>query len=110
MGHSHPRGSGIQTTEIWENLNTCMRAQSLQSCPLFATPWTVDHQAPLSKGFSREEHWSGLLFPLPRELPTQGLNSHLPASPALQADSLSTKAPGKPLLTLTLIYIFNLEK
>ena len=30
---------------------------------LFATPWTVAHQAPLSMGFSRQEHWSGLPFP-----------------------------------------------
>ena len=30
-----------------------------------ATPWTVAHQAPLSKGFSRQEYWSGLLFPSP---------------------------------------------
>ena len=30
-----------------------------------ATPWTVAHQAPLSLGFSRQEHWSGLPFPSP---------------------------------------------
>ena len=30
---------------------------------LFATSWTVAHQAPLSLGFSRQEHWSGLPFP-----------------------------------------------
>ena len=43
-------------------------------------PWTVVHQAPLSMGFSRQEYWSGLLFPAPRDLPgsfTQGLNLHL---------------------------------
>ena len=32
---------------------------------LFATLWTVAHQAPLSMGFSRQEYWSGLLFPSP---------------------------------------------
>ena len=32
---------------------------------LFATPWTVTHQAPLSMGFSRPEHWGGLPFPSP---------------------------------------------
>ena len=32
-----------------------------------ATPWTVAHQAPLSKGFSRQEYWSGLPLPPPRE-------------------------------------------
>ena len=35
---------------------------------LFATPWTVAHQAPLSMEFSREEYWSGLPFPSPRDL------------------------------------------
>jgi len=30
---------------------------------LLATPWTAAHQAPLSMGFSRQEHWSGLPFP-----------------------------------------------
>ena len=34
-----------------------------QSCLTLATPWTVAHQAPLSMGFSRQEHWSGLLSP-----------------------------------------------
>ena len=32
---------------------------------LFATPWTVDHQAPPSMSFSRQEYWSGLPFPCP---------------------------------------------
>ena len=32
---------------------------------LYATPWTAAHQAPLSLGFSRQEHWSGLPFPFP---------------------------------------------
>ena len=34
---------------------------------LFATPWTVAHQVPLSMGFSRQEYWSGLPFPSPGE-------------------------------------------
>ena len=32
---------------------------------LFATPWTMAHQAPLSMRFSRQEYWSGLSFPFP---------------------------------------------
>ena len=35
---------------------------------LFATPWTVAHQAPQSTGFSRHEYWSGLPFPSPGDL------------------------------------------
>ena len=33
--------------------------------PLFATPWTAAHQAPLSMGLSWQEYWSGLPFPSP---------------------------------------------
>ena len=39
--------------------------KSLSRVRLFATPWTVAHQAPLSMGFSRQEYWSGLPFPSP---------------------------------------------
>ena len=49
------------------------------------TPWTVACQAPLSMGFSRQEHWNGLPFPFPGDLPNPGIE---PGSPAFQADSL----------------------
>ena len=39
---------------------------------LLATPWTVAHQAPLSTGFSKQEYWSGLLCPSPRDSPNPG--------------------------------------
>ena len=51
---------------------------------LFATLWTVAHQAPLSSGFSRQECCSGLPFPSPGDLPKSGIEH---SSPALQADS-----------------------
>ena len=41
---------------------------SLSHVQLFATPWTVDHQAPLSKEFPWQEYWSGLPFPYPGDL------------------------------------------
>ena len=43
---------------------------------LFETLWTVVYQAPLSMRFSRQEYWSGLLFPPPEIFPTQGLNPY----------------------------------
>ena len=46
---------------------------------LFATPWTVAHLAPLSVGFSRQEHWSGLLYPSPGDLPHPGIKPRFPA-------------------------------
>ena len=49
--------------------------------------------APLSMAFSRQEYWSGLLFPAPEDLPDPGIEL---GSPILQADSLPSEAPGKP--------------
>ena len=43
--------------------------KSLSRLQLFVTPWTVAHQAPPSMEFSRQEYWSGLPFPSPRDLP-----------------------------------------
>ena len=57
----------------------------LNCVQLFATLWNVAHQAPLSMEFSRQEHWSRLLFPSPGNLPDSRIES---ASSALQADSL----------------------
>ena len=39
----------------------------LSHVQLFATPWTVAHQAPLFMGFSRQEYWSGLPLPSPEK-------------------------------------------
>ena len=74
---------------------------------LFATLWTVAHQAPLSMGFSRQEYWSGLSFLLLGDLPNQGIK---PRSPTLQADSLPTEPPGKPnKLTLLLLSLSRVQ-
>ena len=48
--------------------------------------------------FSRQEYWSGLLFPTPGDLPNPG---NEPTSNALQADSLPSEPPGKPLSLAT---------
>ena len=64
------------------------------------TPWTVDCQAPLSMEFSRQEYWSELLFPSPRDLPTQGLNPGLLHCRQILLCRLSGP-PGKPRFLLT---------
>ena len=69
----------------------------------FVTPWTVAHQAPLFKEFSRQEYWSGLPFPFPGDLPDQQIE---PGSPALQVDSLLSEPPGK-LQLFSLWYILD---
>ena len=66
----------------------------LSRVQLFATPWTVAYQASPSVGFSRQEYWSGLLFPSPGDLPNPGIKPRLPA---LQADALPSEPPGNPL-------------
>jgi len=43
-----------------------VKVKSLSCVRLFATPWTVAYQAPLSMGFSRQEYWSGVPLPSPR--------------------------------------------
>ena len=58
--------------------------QSLSHVQLFATPWTVARQTPMSMGFSRQEFWSGLPFSSPGDLSDPGVK---PTFPALQADS-----------------------
>ena len=63
--------------------HSCMHAQSLSHVRLFATPWTVAHQAPLSMGFFQQESWSGLPFPSPGDLPHPGIEPLSPVSPAL---------------------------
>ena len=55
------------------------------------TPWTVARQAPLSMGFSRQEHWGGLPCPPPGDLPNPGIQS---ASPAFEAESLPLSDQG----------------
>ena len=68
--------------------------KSLSHVQLFATLWTVVHQAPSTMGFSRQEYWSGLPFPMSGDLPNPGIE---PRSPTLQADTLTSEPPGKPL-------------
>ena len=68
-------------------LHACMLSH-FSHVQLFATPWTVAHQTPLSMGFSRQEHWSGLPCPPPGDLSNPGIEPMSPEAPALQVDSL----------------------
>ena len=68
----------------------------LSCVQLFATPWTVAHQTPLSMEFSRQEYWSGLPFPSLGDLPDPGIEPTSLASLALAGRFLTTKPPGKP--------------
>ena len=80
--------TGTQRDTTWartdKNGCVCVSHSVVSDC--FVTLWTIDRQAPLSMGFSRQEHWSGLPFPSPRDLLAQGLKP-------LQADSLLSETP-----------------
>ena len=71
-----------------------VKVKSLSHVRLFATLWTVARQAPLSLEFSKQEYWSGLPFPSPKDHPDPGIEY---GSLALQADSSPTEPLGKPI-------------
>ena len=74
-----------------------MCVQLLSHIRLFATLWTVAHQAPLSMGYSRQEYWKGLPFPTPGDLPHPGIEPTSLASPPLAggfSNPNTTCAPG----------------
>ena len=77
----------------------CLRVKSFQSCQILCDLWTVAHQAPLSVGFSRQEHWSGLPFPPPGDLPRrdQTCISYISCiGKRVQVGSLPVAPLGKP--------------
>ena len=78
------------------HIYVCMHACCHLSCVrLFVTLWTLAHQASLSVVVSRQEYWSGLLFPPPGDLLSPGLQALSPSASALQVDSFTTEPPGK---------------
>ena len=93
--HTHTLLKVFNVGIIWERIllwNFVCMWKSPSRAWLFATPWTVAHQAPLSLGFSRQEYWNGLPFPPSGDLPDPGIESR---SPALQTYSLPSEPPGK---------------
>ena len=63
---------------------------------LFATPWAVAHQAPLSMGFSRREYWSRLPFPAPGDLADSGIEPMPPQVNSLPLCHLGSPGEGGP--------------
>ena len=89
--------------KMWSNRNTYSLLLLLLSrfsrVRLCATQEMAAHQAPPSMGFSRQECWSGLPFPSPRDLPDPGIE---PGSLASRAEALPSEPPGKQNNTATL--------
>ena len=71
------------------NLDFCMPS-NFSSIQLFATLWTIAHQAPLSMGFSRQEYWNGLPCPSTGDLPNPGNKATSLTSPALAGGLFTT--------------------
>ena len=80
----------------WPKTFKISTSEVAQSCPTLCDPMNVAYEALPSMGFSRQEYWSGLPFPSPGDLHDPGIK---PRSPALQADTLPSELPGKPLKT-----------
>ena len=92
-------------------MRACVRARLFHCVWLFLIPWTVAHQAPLSVGFSRQEHWSGLPCPPPGIFATQEWKPSLLHLLHWQACCLPLEPHGEPLYeythTHTYIYIYT---
>ena len=93
---------------------TCFFMLVLSHVWLFATPWTVAHQDPLSMEVSRQEYWNGLPFPLPGDLPNPGMESTSLESPVLTGRFFTTRTtwetPGGYLIQISLnCYLHHLS-
>ena len=78
----------------WATKHVHMHSEPVKSLShvwLFASPWTVAHQAPPPMGISRQEYWRGVPLPSPGDLPDPGTE---PSSRSLQADALPYEPPG----------------
>ena len=87
-----PNPHDQEQTSTAFNRRCCMQRCLVTQCVrLFATPWPVARQAPLSIGFFKQEYW--LPFPPPGDVPNPGIE---PVSPALAGRFFTTELPGKP--------------
>ena len=93
------------------NLNYVCVLSHFNHVWLFATPWTVAHQAPLSVGFSRQEYWNGLPLSLLLQVtfPTQGSNLHLLCLLHWQVGSLPLGTPRKSSVQQSTVILQDLS-
>ena len=88
----------VQEDEVFYFTPRLLRLLLCQT--LFVIPWAVAYQAPLSMGFPRQKHWSGLPLPSPGDLPNPGIE---PMFLALADRFFTTEPPWKHLLQLGLV-------
>ena len=87
----------VQDGYDFRRAHVCVCAKSLSRVRLFAVPWTVAHQVPLSMELSRQEYWSGLPFSSPEDLPDPGITPSSLTSPALAGGFFTTSATWQAL-------------
>ena len=86
--HAHLYSTGWFLSLIYFMLLLLLLLHHFSRVWLCATPYTAAHQAPLSLGFSRREHWSGLPFPSPMHESEKWKWSHSVVSSCLQTHAL----------------------
>ena len=92
-----------------------LKLKSLSRVWFFAIPWTVAYQTPQSMEFSRQEYWSGLPFPSPRDLPNPGIEPRVSITAGRRFTVWATReAPGGTIVHLKslniMLYILNLQE
>ena len=110
LTRSHSFILSVECTNVWDMYNEGLLHYTLnhygslvaKSFLTLVTSWTVAYQAPLSRGFSRQEYWSVLPFPSPGDPPDPAIK---PGYPALQADYLLTELRVKPICTIESEYV-----
>ena len=83
---------------IYVDGDICAALSGSSGFQLFATLWTVARWAPLSKGCSRQEYYSGLPCPPPGNLPNPGITPVSPVSPSLAGGFFTTSATWDALI------------
>ena len=81
-----------------------MKVKLLSRVQLFVTPWKVTYQVPWSVEFSRQEYWSGLPFPSPRDHSDPGIKPVPLACLAMAGRFFNSVSPGKPTYLHLRIY------
>ena len=89
------KGSRTEQGLAWKE-TVCVHTIGHSVVSNSVTPWSIACQAPFSMGFSWQEHWSGLPFPLPGYIPDPGVKLAPLASYALTGGFFTTAPPGKP--------------
>ena len=89
-----------EVTVLWARPSVVVVTSSMFGCSVVsdsAITRSVARQAPLSRGFSRQEYWSGLPCPPPGDPPDPGTELVALPSPASAGRFFTTSTTGKPL-------------